>query len=35
VLGHVALVDRFHLVMDAIDRLAQTSDKGLALKRRL
>ncbi|MEO7854040.1 MAG: phosphoketolase, partial [Rubrivivax sp.] len=28
-------LDRFHLVMDVIDRLPQTSDKGLALKRRL
>ena len=28
-------LDRFHLVMDAIDRLPQTGDKGLYLKRRL
>ncbi|MEO8310470.1 MAG: phosphoketolase family protein [Caldimonas sp.] len=28
-------LDRFHLVMDTIDRLPQTGDKGLALKRRL
>lgn len=28
-------VDRFHLVMDAIDRLPQTGDKGIFLKRRL
>jgi xylulose-5-phosphate/fructose-6-phosphate phosphoketolase len=28
-------LDRFHLVMDAIDRLPQTSDKGVYLKRRL
>ena len=28
-------LDRFHLVMDTIDRLPQTSDRGLELKRRL
>ncbi len=28
-------LDRFHLVMDAIDRLPQTGDRGLALQRRL
>lgn len=28
-------IDRFHLAMDAIDRLPQTGDKGLYLKRRL
>ena len=28
-------LDRFHLVMDTIDRLPQTGDKGLAVKRRL
>jgi len=28
-------LDRFHLVIDVIDRLPQTGDKGLALKRRL
>ncbi|MGP1685011.1 MAG: hypothetical protein ACTS8S_22030, partial [Giesbergeria sp.] len=28
-------LDRFHLVMDTIDRLPQTGDKGLALKQRL
>ena len=28
-------LDRFHLVMDTIDRLPQTGDPGLALKRRL
>jgi xylulose-5-phosphate/fructose-6-phosphate phosphoketolase len=28
-------LDRFHLAMDVIDRLPQTGDKGLALKRRL
>jgi xylulose-5-phosphate/fructose-6-phosphate phosphoketolase len=28
-------LDRFHLVMDAVDRLPQTGEKGLALKRRL
>jgi len=28
-------LDRFHLVMDVIDRLPRTGDKGLALKRRL
>ncbi len=28
-------LDRFHLVMDVVDRLPQTGDKGLALKRRL
>ena len=28
-------LDRFHLVMDAIDRLPQTGDKGLYLKQRL
>ena len=25
-------LDRFHLVMDAIDRLPQTGDKGIYLK---
>ena len=28
-------LDRFHLSMDAVDRLPQTGDQGLALKRRL
>ena len=28
-------LDRFHLVMDAIDRLPQTGDEGLRLKQRL
>ena len=28
-------LDRFHLVMDAIDRLPQTGDKGVYLKQRL
>ena len=28
-------IDRFHLVMDTIDRLPQTGDKGLHLKRQL
>ena len=28
-------LDRFHLVMDVIDRLPQTSEKGLALKKQL
>ena len=28
-------LDRFHLAIDAIDRLPQTGDKGLALKRQL
>jgi len=28
-------LDRFHLAMDAVDRLPQTGDKGLALTRRL
>jgi xylulose-5-phosphate/fructose-6-phosphate phosphoketolase len=28
-------LDRFHLAMDAIDRLPQTGERGLALKRRL
>jgi xylulose-5-phosphate/fructose-6-phosphate phosphoketolase len=28
-------IDRFHLAMDVIDRLPQTGDKGLYLKRRL
>ncbi|MBK7312708.1 phosphoketolase [Candidatus Aalborgicola defluviihabitans] len=28
-------LDRFHLVMDTVDRLPQTGDAGLALKRRL
>ncbi len=28
-------LDRFHLVMDTIDRLPQTGDRGVALKRRL
>jgi xylulose-5-phosphate/fructose-6-phosphate phosphoketolase len=28
-------LDRFHLVMDTIDRLPQTGTKGLALKERL
>jgi xylulose-5-phosphate/fructose-6-phosphate phosphoketolase len=28
-------LDRFHLVMDAIDRLPQTGDKGIALKQQL
>ena len=28
-------LDRFHLVMDAIDRLPQTGDKGIYLKQQL
>jgi xylulose-5-phosphate/fructose-6-phosphate phosphoketolase len=28
-------LDRFHLVMDTIDRLPRTGDQGLDLKRRL
>ena len=28
-------LDRFHLVMDAIDRLPQTGDKGIYLKEQL
>jgi xylulose-5-phosphate/fructose-6-phosphate phosphoketolase len=28
-------LDRFHLVMDAIDRLPQTGDKGVYLKQQL
>ncbi|MEK6592465.1 MAG: phosphoketolase family protein [Pseudomonadota bacterium] len=28
-------LDRFHLVMDAVDRLPQTADKGICLKRQL
>jgi xylulose-5-phosphate/fructose-6-phosphate phosphoketolase len=28
-------LDRFHLVMDSIDRLPKTGDKGLYLKQRL
>jgi xylulose-5-phosphate/fructose-6-phosphate phosphoketolase len=28
-------LDRFHLVMDAIDRLPQTGDRGIYLKQRL
>jgi len=28
-------LDRFHLVMDTIDRLPQTGEKGIALKRLL
>ena len=28
-------MDRFHLVMDAIDRLPQTGDRGIAVKQRL
>ena len=28
-------IDRFHLVMDAIDRLPQTGERGLAVKRTL
>jgi len=28
-------IDRFHLAMDAVDRLPQTGERGLALKRRL
>jgi len=28
-------LDRFHLAMDAIDRLPQTGEKGLYLKRQL
>jgi xylulose-5-phosphate/fructose-6-phosphate phosphoketolase len=28
-------LDRFHLVMDAIDRLPQTGDLGVTLKQRL
>jgi xylulose-5-phosphate/fructose-6-phosphate phosphoketolase len=42
--GHAALpfdmavlndLDRFHLVMDAIDRLPQTGDRGIYLKQQL
>jgi xylulose-5-phosphate/fructose-6-phosphate phosphoketolase len=29
------LLDRFHLVMDTIDRLPQTGDKGIYLKQQL
>jgi len=28
-------MDRFHLVMDVIDRVAQTGDRGIALKQQL
>jgi xylulose-5-phosphate/fructose-6-phosphate phosphoketolase len=28
-------LDRFHLVMDTIDRVPQTSDKGIHLKQQL
>jgi len=28
-------LDRFHLVMDSIDRLPQTGDKGIYLKQQL
>jgi xylulose-5-phosphate/fructose-6-phosphate phosphoketolase len=28
-------LDRFHLVMDAIDRLPQTGEKGVCLKQQL
>jgi xylulose-5-phosphate/fructose-6-phosphate phosphoketolase len=28
-------LDRFHLVMDTIDRLSQTGDKGIYLKQQL
>jgi xylulose-5-phosphate/fructose-6-phosphate phosphoketolase len=28
-------LDRFHLVMDAIDRLPQTGDRGIYLKQQL
>ncbi len=28
-------LDRFHLVIDAIDRLPQTGDKGIYLKQQL
>jgi xylulose-5-phosphate/fructose-6-phosphate phosphoketolase len=28
-------LDRFHLVMDTIDRLPQTGDQGIALKQQL
>jgi xylulose-5-phosphate/fructose-6-phosphate phosphoketolase len=28
-------LDRFHLVMDAIDRLPQTGDRGICLKQQL
>jgi xylulose-5-phosphate/fructose-6-phosphate phosphoketolase len=28
-------LDRFHLVMDTIDRLPQTGKKGIALKKKL
>jgi xylulose-5-phosphate/fructose-6-phosphate phosphoketolase len=28
-------LERFHLVMDTIDRLPQTGDKGIALKQQL
>jgi xylulose-5-phosphate/fructose-6-phosphate phosphoketolase len=28
-------LDRFHLVMDAVDRLPQTGERGLHLKRQL
>jgi len=31
----VAALDRFHLVMDAIDRLAETGGKGIYLKQLL